>query len=74
MATFLTIFFAGIGMAFLFSPMFPVSIGFFLAAYAAWRHRTLEDEERFIAVLAALAFLGVVMLLIEDAIGRWLLS
>lgn len=74
MVTLSVVVLVAIGLLFIVSPYFVVGLGLLAAASFMWRFRTLEDEELLILVLAIFAFLGVVMLFIEDAIGRWLLS
>ena len=51
-------------------------IGFIILGVVSllWKSHTNELEERFVAFLAVMAFLGVVATLVEDFIGRWLLS
>ena len=66
--------FVAIGVTLFLTPYFLVSFILFGLVSILWQSHTAEREEVFIAVLAALAFLGVVTILVEDFIGRWLLS
>ena len=70
----LMIFFTAIGVILLLSPYYMGGVILMALTTLLWRCHTIEREERFIAFLAVLAFLGGVALLAEDFIGRWLLS
>lgn len=74
MATGLTILFTAIGLILFFTPYFLWGVGSFGLAVLSWRYHNTRDEERLVGVLAVIAFLSVVALVVEDLIGRFLLS
>ena len=66
--------FTAIGMILVLSPYYFIGFIMFGLAAICWKYHSTEKEELFVTFLAALAFLGVVAIFIEDFIGRWLLS
>ena len=68
------IFFTATGLFLFFSPFYLagfISMGF---AVMAGQKNTVRSEDILVSFLAVLAFLGIVATIIEDLIGRWLLS
>lgn len=74
MATALMITLAAVGLVLFFSPYYMAGFVFMGLAAIAGRSSDARSEDIFITVLAALAFLGIVAVLVEDLIGRFLLS
>lgn len=64
----------GAGLFLLFSPVYYIGAALLAAAAFVSRFYTARDEDRFLSVLATLAILGVAAAIVEDFIGRFLLS
>ena len=62
------------GVTLFLTPYFFISFLCFGGAALLWKYYTVKGEEAFIAVLAVLAFLGVICIIVEDLVGRFILS